>query len=301
MCSRQNWFFSVLLVFLFLLLCSSCTSDSLKNEEAVEQVEVFVPQNLQKKVPDSGAKVHFIHLTNGEASLVQLFNGEYILIDTGSESSLPELMDYLQSQQVKVIKHVILTSNNNEHSGNVKAISEIFPIEHVYFPYHLEKHFVDEIALDQVKFHPLRKKGEINFDSQGKIMVWNPGQQLSLSPQDHSLVFQLTLGRTIFLFTSSITDKIERELISESTLHSHILKVSDFGSNQASDPEFLEKVNAHVAIIFHRPGYYLDPEVLERLQESWMDVYPLKEHGHIVIVCEKDDYELFVVPSKQDY
>lgn len=276
----------------FLLFFSSCSE--------IEEAGSALNPNFKKEIPKEGVKVYFIELTNGEATLIKLENGEHILIDTGSHSSKTELFSFLREHQVQAIEHLLITNEKDEHFGNFAELYEEFQLHHIYFPYHLKEELFQDRELIQLKLDPLKAGDTIQFH-RSKIKVIHPGKELSLSPQDNSLVFQFKHEKNIFFFTSDISDQAEKKLVSSYNLKSHVLKVSDFGSNQASSPEFLAEVDAHVAIIFHRPDFYLDHEVVERLEESWMDVYPLKKHGHLLVVSQKEDYELFVLSSKKDF
>jgi competence protein ComEC len=285
------------------LLLGACSND------VVPITKVLAPPNYHKEIPHEGTRTHFIQLTNGEAILIQLENDQNVLIDTGSHSSQEELFQYLEKQKIAHIDHLLLTNDSDEHMGNFKGLFNEFPINHIYFPHQLSSLFEDravteeEKGLEEVKFHALKKDQEIILDSDKKIKikVLHPGDSLSLSPKENSLVFQLIHGDNRFLFTSDITEKTELELVKKYNLESQILKVSDFGSSQASSPKFLAEVDAHVAIIFHRPDFYLEAGVLERLEESWMDVFAIKKHGHIIIASQEDDYQLFIVEKEEDF
>jgi competence protein ComEC len=289
-----------MLAVLFLVTCSS---------DVVPIKKVITPPNYHKELPHDGTRTHFIQLTNGEAVLIQLENGQNALIDTGNNSSKEELFQYLEKYNVAQIDHLLLTNESDEHMGNFKAIFSEYPVKHIYFPHQLSSLFEDkavkeeEKGLEEVKFQALKKDQEIILDTEKKIKikVLHPGDSLSLSPKNNSLVFQFIHGKNRFLFTSDISEQTELELVKKYNLQSQILKVSDFGSNQASSPKFLEEVDAHVAIIFHRPDFYLEHSVLERLEESWMDVYAIKKHGHIIIASEEDDYQLFIVEKEEDF
>lgn len=279
----------VLIILLILAILTSCSS------------EAYSLQNLDKHIPEEGTIVHFIQLTNGEATLIKLESGETILIDTGSYSSAQELFRYLSQQEVVEIDHLFITNETDEHMGNLEEIYSEYHVKNVYLPYHLQDQIEELGLITSDKLHAMRRNEELTFDPYNKIKILHPADGLSLSPQDNSLVFQYIQKGNRILFTSDISEKTEQELIPQYDLHSQILKVSDFGSNQSSSPEFLAEVDAHVAVIFHRPVFYLGHEVLERLEESWMDVYPIKKHGNIIIVFMKDDYQLFIRESEKGF
>lgn len=96
------------------------------------------------------------------------------------------------------------------------------------------------------------------------------------------------------LFTSDINQEIEQRLLERYPLKSEILKVSDFGGVAGSDATFLEKVDAQVGIIFSsdRELYALSEDVLERLNESWMDVMILEKEGEVQILSNGTNYSL---------
>lgn len=261
--------------------------------------EVYQFQNYHKEIPKEGVHIHFIPLTNGEATLILLENGEHVLIDSGNYSSQHELFAFLEEQQIEKIEHVIITNDKDEHMGNFRDLLSNYTLNHVYYPYHLDSVFSKLEGIEDQTLHSLSAGDSIKLESLSFIKILHPGKNLELSPQDHSLVFQFIHNKNKFLFTSDISDKVEEILVKNYDLRSQILKVCDFGSNQASSDAFLAEVDAHVAVIFHRPNFYLNYAVLERLEESWMDVYPLKKHGHIHIVSQKNDYELFVIPPAE--
>lgn len=260
--------------------------------------EAYTPRNLQKEMPENGVKVHFIQITNGEATLVELENKRFVMIDTGNSSSQIEVEHYLAEQGIKELEYLIISSFEEEFCGNLYWVLDNIGVQRIIYPYALEE---DVQAIRQQYPHIqllAAAKGDIfNLDQDLDIKVLHPNHQLSLSPQNNGLVMQLIHGDNRFLFTGGITEEIELELIKAFDVHSQVLKVSNFGSNQSSHADFLGEVDAHIAIIFHRPELNLDAEVLERLEESWAEVYDIKKHGHIIIYSEKHDYKVFLTPN----
>lgn len=257
----------------------------------------FMSKNLKPKVPDVGTRAHFIALPVGEATLIQIENGSTILIDTGSLTSQPQLYRYLKQHQVRRIDGLFVTNEEEEHIGNVQDILADFAVRTVYYPYQLEDEAFASVLRQypHITFRALKRGDVIEFHDENVINVLHPDHQLSLSPQDNSLVLQWQHGKNRFLFTSDISRQTEQELAHTFDLESQILKVSDYGSIHASSAEFIQDVDAHVGIVFYRPERYLDPRVVQKLEESWMDVYAIKEYGHIVVVSVKDDYKVYLL------
>ncbi|EGL82241.1 hydrolase (metallo-beta-lactamase superfamily) [Caldalkalibacillus thermarum TA2.A1] len=259
--------------------------------------KAFSPKNLRKIIPDEGMRVYFIQLKQGEATLIQLENGEAMLVDTGSKASQRELIRFLREQQIEHIHHLVITSQQEEFVGNLELIVDLYEPRHIYYPFYLDGLFTSLEKTEHAELQPLIAGDTIRLDEACELKVFHPQQRLSLSLPDNSLVFQLVHGQQRFLFTGTISKKVEKELMKQYDLRSHILKVSNFGSMNASSEDFLEEVDAHVAIIFYRSADTDEPEVMERLESSWLDVYPVRKHGHILVVSQKEDYLVFVLPS----
>ncbi|WP_202079966.1 ComEC/Rec2 family competence protein [Caldalkalibacillus salinus] len=257
----------------------------------------YIPNNVQK-IPKDGTQVHFIQLTNGEATLVQLEDKRTILIDTGSASSKRQLFKYIEKQDIFTVDELIITNDSDEHAGNLKEVIERYQIDHVYYPYALESFTNTFDWAEHTEHHPLTRDDKVTWNEHTSMHVLHPSEQLSGAPQDNSLVFQLEVGTTHLLFTSDVSEAVELELVEQFDLHSQILKVSDFGSNQSSHADFIAEVDPHIAVIFHRPKFYLHQDVVERLEESWMDVYPLKKHGHLLVVTYRDDYKVYILEDE---
>mgnify|MGYP001170023317 FL=1 len=256
-------------------------------------------ENLRQNIPAEGLKVYFIQLTSGEATLIQTPEEETILVDTGSSFSKDELFSFFNEQEIRHIDRLVITNAQDEHFGNFKDIYDTYEPRQIYFPFYLEDYFQQLELGEATEAHALKRGDSLEW-GESNIHILHPTVPLSLGMKDNSLVFQLVHGEQRFLFMSEATRRVEQELLNGYDLHSQILKVGDFGSLEASGEDFLKEVDAHVAVIFYRPEYYLEPEVLERLEESWVDVYPVKQHGHILVISQKDDYDVFMLPPKQD-
>lgn len=256
--------------------------------------------NIKKEIPHEGVKVYFIQLTSGEATLIELENEETILVDTGSSFSEKELLAFLHNQDLLYLDHLMITNPQDEHFGNFKTVYDQFEPEHIYYPHYMDDTFEHVKTKDDTTLHPLQKGDQFDVSEDARFHVLHPDKRLSMKTKDNSLVFQFIHDEQRFLFMSDCTRATEQYLLKDYDLHSEVLKVGDFGSMEGSGEQFLEEVDAHIAIIFYRPQHYLEPEVLERLKETWMDVYPLKEHGHVLIVSQGVHYDVFVLPSKQD-
>ncbi|HJV46402.1 MAG TPA: MBL fold metallo-hydrolase [Bacillota bacterium] len=255
---------------------------------------LFLTTQVQSSSEDfSTLAVHFLGITEGEASLIRFPDGYTVVIDSGSHQSGKEVAQLLFSHHVKRIDTLILTGQMDGHIGGTEELLKHFPIEKILVPEPLQSAIQNKVSIPQnVLLLPVREGQNYTFPMGVVLKILHPGEPLSLSPEDNSLVLQLVHQHIKILFTSDINERTEQLLVKKYNVKSQILKVSDGGSNQASDPKFLKQVDAHAAIIFHDGHPRMHPKVLERLTETWMDVYQTKSHGTVSIFSNGKHYRI---------
>jgi competence protein ComEC len=255
-----------------------------------------MPENHFEGLQLSGnMTIEFIGLEAGEATLVRIKDGPTILIDTGHPTSQETLIDFLRLNGVTDVQYLILTHFSDEYSGNASVVLNEINVEAIIVsqlmkPYIIPPHWAfkgETIEVNPGETFKLSQELELHFLSPKRHY---------LSPQDNSLVFLLKHKGITALFTSGINIEVEKELTERYNLTSKILKVSDFGSNQASYEPFIEEVDAQVAVVFQSAIPVGTPEeVLERLHETWADVYQINTENilsTIKLISNGENYEI---------
>lgn len=274
----------VTLLWLFLTGCVQVNNVPVIIEEEKEE------RNWEEEGYD--VQVHFLALKNGESTLIQTQEAN-ALIDTGRRTTAQTLFHYLEQMEVKQLDWLFLTNASPEHMGALEALVEHVPVKTIVVPELIADTIIQKPVPDNIQVRKEKAGDTISLQPSVTVKVLHPTEPLFLSPQDNSMVLQLTHERLKFLFTSDINSRSEKRLVSNYALKSHILKVSDFGSNQGSTQPFLEEVDAQVALIFTNEEQATGKEeVKERLSESWIDTYEMKQHGTVTIHSNGNDYEI---------
>ncbi|WP_010284130.1 ComEC/Rec2 family competence protein [Bacillus timonensis] len=274
-------FLLFLLVFLTLFL-SGWTSDDVRTN--IEKINV--------KLSEDEIAVTFLDLTNGESSLIHLPKGEFILVNTGGQGTQKELKAYLDVYGVKKLKGIIITKQNSLFTSNIDwLIQEFSDVQLIYGAHNKQE------------------------DGNKKIIYWQKGKEYQLSPflaakvihenQDKQkslgMDFLLRFGNHQFLFMASANPDLEYQMLENKELPiTNILKVAEFGNENGSGEKFVNHVNPQIAIIFHKKGFLPSSDVLERLNNSWIDIYYTRQFGSVTIKCTKTDYEVIPIPLKSD-
>ncbi|RXJ03983.1 hypothetical protein DS745_00910 [Anaerobacillus alkaliphilus] len=242
----------------------------------------------------------FFDLSNGEATLLQSGKGQNILIDTGSLESQEELEQRLKMYDVEFIDTIIITNQTEEYTGNLQWLIDNFNVKTVIVPAILKN--------QMVSFYFLHDK---------EVIGWKKGDSTELIPflkseviyveeregvDQGALAILFSYGKQTLLFMGIADKQVEKQLVEEYSLKSTILKVADFGSAKGTTQRFLDEVDPQVAILFKKKDFPVSELVLERLQETWIDIYQTYRLGTVSIKCHNDDYEILTVrPEEEEF
>jgi competence protein ComEC len=239
--------------------------------------------------PDGALLVEAIDVGQGDSLLLITPDGKTLLIDgggfTGGSHRTPQNFDIgeevvspaLWARGIRHLDAVALSHAHSDHMGGLPAVLRNFhPAElwvgsnpHVA-PY--------DTLLDQgrdlhVKLRSLRAQdaflfGSTNVDVLAPLKDYVPGPEPT---NNDSLVLHVAYGATSVLLEGDAEAPIERAMLTETGLQSTLLKVAHHGSITSTQPEFLERVAPHCAVIScglrNRFGHPR-PEVLQELQSA---------------------------------
>ncbi|MBU9714628.1 ComEC/Rec2 family competence protein [Evansella tamaricis] len=241
----------------------------------------------------------FFDLTHGEATLIQGYEGT-VLINTGHRNSQEELEDRLEMYHVNNINTLMITSKQSEYIGNLSWVLNNYPINRIIIPSSLKqslapalKQFTGDVAL--------YKKGDsfsLLDDLRSEILYVEEHKGMD----EGGSAFFLTHHTNKLLYLTVANMHVEEELVKEFDLKTTVFKVPDFGSDRGTSQNLLEEADPQVAVIFRngedRPSNF----VLERLEETWIDVYQTSRIGSVTIKCTEEDYEVITVrPTEEEF
>jgi competence protein ComEC len=285
---------SLSILFLFTgLLVSGCY----KVERANPSIVPIPDDPFLGKVYSGNMSVDFIGLHGGEATLIRFLDGPTMLVDTGHPDSLSDLMNYLEGEGIETIQYLVLTHFSDEFTGNTAQVVEDLTVENIIVP-ETTRELIVQPEWDITGEVMEVQAGNTIRVGDAVLTIFAP-LSLYLAPQNNALVFQLSHGANQFLFTSGVNEEVELQLLKKYNLASEVLKVSDFGSSNSSAPRFIEEVDAQVAVLFH-PGLPVGKpdEVLERLLETWIEVFQTKkgnEYRTVRVLSNGENYEVLLI------
>ncbi|MDO6655417.1 ComEC/Rec2 family competence protein [Anaerobacillus sp. 1_MG-2023] len=234
--------------------------------------------------------VTFLDLSIGEAVLIQGSDGEAILINTGSSLSEKELMNRLQMYQVKELRKVWLTNAEEAYTGNFTALLKYFDIDEVFLSDQAEQAFLTKIPTHL-------QKTNLKINQKLTLMDGVDVEIINISKAG-SVTFVLSLGSQDLLLMGETTLELEEEIASSGRAV-EVLKVANFGSGNGTSTELLNAIDPQMAVIFRHNNIDVSESVLERLSESWTDVYYPYRIGSVTLRMQHDRYDVITLPTKE--
>jgi len=291
----------LLALILLLFTCSAC--EDIFYEPAPQTNESGTFDGLFKDDPPevtgeilADLRVHYIDVGQGDSTLIQLPNGQTMLIDGGKQSDSQKLLDYLKGMEIKSIDFLIATHPHEDHIGGLPAVIKELDIRSIYMP--RVEHTTR--AFENLLLSIMDQGLSINTAKSGVNIVTLPDLQIDIvapvgsaynDMNNHSAVIKLTYKNKAFLFTADAEGESEKQITAN--IKSEVLKVGHHGGNTSTTEDFLRKVAPEIAIIScGKDNSYGHPhkELLDRLATAGAKVYRTDELGTIIITYDDGDW-----------
>lgn len=273
----------IFLSLLLLILVSGCTELNLEPSNSSERKDnTFTPSSDE-------LVAHFIDVGQGDANLIELPNGEVMLIDAGIASMSDDIIEYIKNLGYDTIDYVIATHPHADHIGGMAEVIEAFNIEAIYMPRAVSTSKTYENLLETIQDKGLSiKTGRVgvkvlNEDDLDIVMVAPHSEDYS-NLNNYSIVLKITYGDVSFLYTGDAEEDNLEEITSD--IEADVLKVGHHGSDTSTSKDFLEKVQPKYAVISVGEGNsYGHPaaSTIELLQEYTNNIYRTDLNGTVVI------------------
>jgi competence protein ComEC len=238
----------------------------------------------------------FLELPSGEATLIQDGLGEITLVNTGGPNTKKLLEERLSVYEVSKIKNIIITNIGADYCANLDWLVKDFGVTNVYVNASVRETMIHAYSLGNVNVVGLKKSDEVNINGGIHIDVLHSEEKDEYDKG--SLALLMTFGTQKVLYMGLANAQVESSLVEEYELDAQILKVGDFASERGTSQQFIDEVDPQVAVIFRTAERNPSGDVLNRLQETWIDTYLTMQSGNISIKCSGEHYKIITIPSE---
>ncbi len=241
---------------------------------------------------DASLSVHYIDVGQADCELIQLPNGENMLIDAGNNEDGDDVVAYLQSLGVSKIDYLIGTHPHEDHIGGLDDVIESFDIGKIYMPEKVANTKTFESVLDAIEAKSLTistAKAGVNIYNDGEtaIDIAAPVGTDYSSLNDYSAVILLKYRDASFIFMGDAESRSESEITYD--VSADVLKVGHHGSSTSSSQSFLNRVNPKYAVISCGEGNsygHPNQETLDKLNAMGVTIYRTDLNG--TVICRTD-------------
>jgi len=280
------------------------TNSSSDTKKLIEETEQLL-RDSQRRLPNFNpdAFVHVLDVGYGQAIVIQMPNGDNVLVDCGPYSQSSFVLEYLDSLGIAELEALVLTSPRKEHVGGCDRILQYIHVEKIVHNGLNGRsrdydQFMDTIEADSLRRIVLHAPYVLDSNDKTSLTIIPPydSHKLITSLKDNSLLVRFVHGDVSFLIAGDCRRGCERALLEDYDpvdLLSTVYVVGDHGSEKAANPLFLEAVLPLVAIFSTQAGF--DPEApslatLRRLRNLGSQIIRTDYDGTVVVKTDGDAY-----------
>lgn len=258
-----------LLIIIFIFIFSSCAAQPLDGM-------------LHVTVLDTG---------NSDCSIIQMPNGEVMMIDTASNSDYSKIKTFLSANDINQIDYLVVTHPHSDHIGGAAKIIKNYTVKNIYMTTVKSDSSSYESmvsAIDQYNINVI-------YPSSGDTLKAGDVTVEFLAPlndysdlNNTSIVLKITYGKTSFLFTGDIEEAATSDLCTKygKDLRSDFLKVPHHGSKNTEIAALLDFVKPKISAItckkendYNHPNQY----TLDALNASKAEIFRTDTDGNIYV------------------
>ena len=270
-------------------------------------------------------RVTFLDVGQGDATVIELPDGQTVLIDGGPAYSRLDMGSavigpYLWDHGIRRLDHVIATHPQWDHVGGLPWVIKTFDVGHYWSNgvardkafYHRIQQAIEEAGLQK---HIASQGEEITKAGPCHIEVLNPPssdkplQNVRTSSQSGSdlnnlsIITKLDCGKHSFLFTADAElEALWRLNQLVDARSARIVKIPHHGAKSSFNRQWINGLQAEAAVVsvgqHNRYGHPVR-EVVEAYEEKGIPVYRTDRDGAVWITASLQSSELRIVSAKQ--
>lgn len=228
--------------------------------------------------------VDILDIGKADCSVIRSEN-QVTIIDTGYKDTSDIVLEYMKSQGIEKIDHLIITHFDKDHIGGAADLLEVCEIGTIYQPdYSADEEdskpysrYVEK--LEEKNLNPVTVRAAMGIIMDDVVLTIYPPKKLGYSKDkdnNRSLVTVLEHGKVRMLFAGDAEEERIEEIYSQiEDLNFDLLKVPHHGHMEKNSEEFFHKISPDYAVICAETesgGDNPDEEAVKALEDAGAEV-----------------------------
>ncbi len=252
---------------------------------------------------------HLIDVGQGDAILLDMPNGQHVLVDGGPISAGPTVVAYLDQQAVEQLDLVIATHAHADHIGGLRHVIESVPVGALWADSwdcttQTCLALYQGIAAHNIVTDTARAGRGLAWGDVQALVV-NPADPLPAEPNDRSIVVRITYGGVSLLLAGDAEAVAEARMLAGGLpLQAQVLKVAHHGSASSSAAAFLEAAAPEqglVSVGAANPYGHPSAATLERLTDAGAEIWRTDLEGTIVVITDGATLRLYAASGRRSF
>ncbi|TMU86785.1 hypothetical protein FGG79_01155 [Bacillus sp. BHET2] len=234
--------------------------------------------------------ISFLPVLKGEVAVLHLASGENYLINTGPLEERKQLYYYLNQLHINSIKGMVITEKSEVHEKMISELMKKFSVNEIIVGESLAP-FISKQLVQHV--HTVQQDQTYAFSKELIMNVLHEG-----SDKGEGMDFSITFFHHRFLWLSSQSIHAEDALLTKPLQTVNIVKIPLHSKAESMSHQLLEHIDPQTAILYRSKERLLNGEMLEAINEAWVDLYLTGQHGLIAVKFNKRNYEVLTFDHK---
>jgi competence protein ComEC len=270
--------------------------------------------------PTGTLRITFLDVGQGDGAIVDLPNGEALLIDAGGGVPDPGeqvIAPMLAARRRRELRAAMISHPHPDHFGGLAAVLRAVAVREVWDTgqgpgEHPDAPYTELLrglstrgtrVLGPPQLCGARQLGGVELD-----LIWPcPSFDAALDPNDNSFVMRLRFGERSVLFVGDAEHEAEEALVAlGERVRADVLKVGHHGSRTSSTEAFLNVVQPSLAVASQgRDNAFGHPhdDVVERFEQLGIPLLLTAQLGGITLETDGHEWEVqttLTPPEAQD-